>query len=121
MICALGAAGELDTRGPGWTLWLLVALALLFLVGALDALTTRLRLYNDRLEMRKNFKTTVVRRADLKRVVAERGAPIALEFEAGGWLRLPETISGLHGNTLRAWLKQGAQSNGPTSSGGTTH
>lgn len=86
------------------------ALAVLFAAGLVEGKMARVVLRPDHLEVVSNFRRIVVPRADIVRVVAEKGAPISLERASGGWIKLSGGVAGLHANTLRAWIKRSAAS-----------
>ncbi|MBL8516946.1 MAG: hypothetical protein JNM76_08250 [Betaproteobacteria bacterium] len=86
----------------------LAAGSVLALAGLADALTLRVTLQADAIDYVCNFRRRRVARADIKRVVAEKGTPLTLELSSGGWVRLPSLGGRLHANTLRAWLRRGA-------------
>jgi hypothetical protein len=75
------------------------------LFGLADVLSMRVTLHGDAIEVFAKFRKRHVARVDVVRVVAEKGAPIALELAAGGWFKLPDLGGSLHPNTVRAWLK----------------
>jgi hypothetical protein len=83
-------------------------LALLALLGALDAFTTRVPLSEESIEIVANFRTRGFQRAAFSSVSWAKGCPISLHLVDGGKVELP---GGLHGpemqNTLRAWLARG--------------
>jgi len=97
--------GDLEGfRYESIALW---CIAVFFAIGTLDSRTTKVVLDIDTLEIISNFRRKVIPRSELVRVVSEKGTPIALERKAGGWVKLPGTVSGLHPNKIRAWLKRG--------------
>lgn len=84
-------------------------LSLLFAAGLLESLMTRVVLTQDALEVRRPFKSTSLSPGQVKRVVAEKGALVALELREGGWFKLPGLVAGPHPNSLRAWVKRGTR------------
>ena len=81
-------------------------LVVAFALGLADCLTSRVRLTADSLEVRSNFKRKVLLASEVVRVVAEKGAPVALQLRRGGWFHLPSLGTGPHPNTLRAWASR---------------
>lgn len=104
--CVAGAVAFAGDGGEAWWAIGLALLAVLFAAGVADAVTTRVELHEDSLEIVSNFRRSVVARSELRRVVAEKGAPVSIERASGGWVRLP-AAAGPHPNTLRAWLRRG--------------
>lgn len=94
-------------EGISFTMLGLAVGSALALGGLADVLTTRVTLEADAIESFAKFRYRRIPRADIIRVVAEKGCPIALELRTGGWAKLPELGGRLHPNTLRAWLKRG--------------
>lgn len=81
-----------------------VSLSLLFLAGLLDGLFSRTVLGEDTLEFVSNFRRTRINRADIQRVVGEKGVPVAVQLQSGEWIKLGSTSP--HANTIRAWVKR---------------
>jgi hypothetical protein len=78
-------------RGSVFETFALGVLTALFLIGLVEAITARVVLGSEFIEIVSNFRRRRVRRSEILRVVAERGAPPALELRSGGWLKLPFT------------------------------
>lgn len=80
-------------------------ISMVFAAAFAESMLARVVLRPDEIEYRQNFRRHVVKRSELVRAVHEKGGPIVIERASGGWIRLPVGLSGLHVNTLRAWLK----------------
>ena len=89
-----------------WTTLGFGGLVVAFALGLADGLSSRVQLSADSLEVKSNFRRRKVVPSDVVRVVAEKGAPVALELRQGGWFRLPSFGTGPHPNTLRAWVRR---------------
>ncbi len=114
VVSCIGALALFLSEGSGLYSAGLVLLASFFLVAYLENRHTRVQLTDDQLLVAVNFRAHYYARSDLLRVVAEKGCPVAIETRSGAWIQLPETISSLHPNTLRAWIRRVA----PAESGG---
>ena len=82
--------------------------AFLFLgaMALVECATNRVVLTKSTLEVREWFKTRTLLPSQITRVVAEKGAPVALELREGGWFKMPKLGTGPHPNSLRAWVKR---------------
>lgn len=106
---SVAGATILFSQGPG-VLYAsgLAALALLFVVGLAESLTSRVALDVDALRIRSNFRNTTVPRAQIVRVSGEKGVAVAVQLQSGAWLKLPSHGGGPHASTVRAWLARTA-------------
>ncbi|GMU66291.1 MAG: hypothetical protein AMXMBFR36_25650 [Acidobacteriota bacterium] len=105
---AMFTAGALFFRGrpdDRWVWLTFVGFAVFGGVAIAEAATARVALGETELEIVSNFRRRRYHRADLVRVVGEKGVPVAIERRQGGWIRLPSLGSGPHANTVRAWLR----------------
>lgn len=108
---AMFSAGAIFFRGrpDDRVVWLtFVGLAVFGVVAIAEAATARVVLGETELEIVSNFRRRRYDRADLVRVVGEKGVPVAVERRQGGWIKLPSLGSGPHANTVRAWLRSGS-------------
>jgi phosphatidylglycerophosphate synthase len=92
-------------QGSALATFALGMLVAVFTIGLIEAITARVVLGTEFLEIVSNFRRKRVLRTEILRVVAEKGAPIALELRSGGWLKLP-SVGAVHPNAIRAGLKQ---------------
>lgn len=111
MAQAMFTAGAVFFRGrpdDRWVWLTFVGLAVFGVVAIAEAATARVVLGETELEIVCNFRRRRYDRADLVRVVGEKGVPVAIERRQGGWIKLPSLGSGPHANTVRAWLRSGS-------------
>ncbi len=95
-----------------WTTLVFGGLVVAFALDLADGLTSQVRLSDESLEVRSKFRRRKLLPAEVVRVVAEKGAPVALELRQGGWFRLPSLGTGPHPNTLRAWVRRSERATG---------
>ena len=112
--CALGAV---LFPLAAWSLYgkegvtLLVALSVgmcaLAIAGLVDALTTVVRITDDKIVIRANLRSRSYLRSEFVSATWAKDCPVALERRGGASVRLPSVGSSAQGvvNTLRAWLK----------------
>jgi hypothetical protein len=107
LLLFLGAAGFMFHR-HGWSFHSIALLvgSVLSAAGLAEVLTSQVVLHHDAIETRRNFRYSRTAKADITRVVAEKGVAVVLELRDGGWIKLPDLGGRLHPNTLRAWLKR---------------
>lgn len=99
---------------------LAVAGCALLTIGALaafaHALTTRIALRPEGLEIVHNFRRRFLPRDEIETVRWERGSGVALKLVGGDWLKLPETghENQHRAEKIRAWLKRPRAGGGGT-------
>jgi hypothetical protein len=105
-----GASVLIHQNGLSTGSGVLGALAVLILAGLADSLLCRVVLYPDRLVIVSNFRKREYQRMQFNRATWSKGVPVALELVEGGWVKLPDFVTGGPGvlSIFRAWL-QGAQ------------
>lgn len=116
VIVGLGAACSVagfvvlgKTLGSDWPIWLLGGLAVMFVLGLVDAVSSSVRLDPDVLQMRNNFRHRMLKREQLVEVSWAKGCPVSVKDRSGKWTHLPPLgDSSAMANGIRAWLK-GAQ------------
>jgi len=106
VISAAGAVLFAGREGESVEAVGLAGLAILFAVGIVEGLASRVVLGAESLEVVSSFKRTTVPRAEIVRVVGEKGVPVAVQLRSGEWLKLPRLGTGPHANTVRAWVKR---------------
>jgi hypothetical protein len=103
-------------RSEGLTLLTagLMALAVLGMLGIVEAATTRIVLTDEDVETGSVWSRRRYRAADVASVAWEGGAGVALKLTSGGWAKLPEMGYNSLGlaNTLRAWVKRAERGRG---------
>jgi hypothetical protein len=105
MISVVGIRHFSSQRGSALAIFVFGMLSAVFAIGLVEAITARVVLSPDFIEIVSNFRRKRVLRTEILRIVAEKGTPIALELRSGGWLKLP-SVGTIHPDTIRAWLKQ---------------
>jgi hypothetical protein len=105
-ICVGGLVDFIRRPGESIATIGFAVLVLLFVAGLAEALSNRIVLEHDRLDVRNRFKRKVVLASDVTRVVAEKGVPIALQLRDGRWYKIPSLGTGPQPNTLRAWVRR---------------
>jgi hypothetical protein len=94
----------------GISLWTIsmATLAVLFLIGLLDVLISRIIINEESLEVVSNFRRRQYPRAAFSSVTWAKGCSVKLILRNGGHVQIPYTVDGglPMANTLRAWLKR---------------
>ena len=115
VVCFVGAFvlagagfGTYWTEGFSWLEPFGALLSLFCVLGAVDALTTRVELREDSLLVVANLRRRIYPKSSFQKVAWAEGAPPALQLQEGQWLFLPRTLPRGLGpaNTLKAWLKR---------------
>lgn len=90
-----------------WKVWLLGGLAVMFILGLADVLTSCVRLDRDTLWIRNNFRHRSVKKRDIVDVSWEKGCPVSVKDSLGTWWNLPPIgDSAVMCKTIRTWLKE---------------
>lgn len=74
-------------------------------IGLADALTRRIVLAPDALQVSGLWGCRSYAKRDIVGVTEEKGVPAALRLADGRWVRLPPDVGRSIGNSIRAWLK----------------
>jgi len=111
LIFAAMAALSFAVRVPPWMRLVLVALAVLGVVGLVELRFERLELRADELAWVQNFRRRSLRRAQIESVTWQKGAGVSVQLAGGRWVALPGLGHDSRGltNTIRAWINRGAQ------------
>lgn len=106
---SLAAALRTGDIQPPWVTILFYGFAALCVAAAADCLTAYLRLDNDTLLLRANFRTRRINKSDIESVSWAGGCPVTLTLKDGRHIRLPSFGQHSQGltNSIRAWLKRG--------------
>jgi hypothetical protein len=100
-----GAWYEYRSRGLRLLTWCFIGLAILGLLGLLDALTRRIVLEADVLSVKGLWGNRRYPKQDIVGVEEAKGVAPALRLRNGQWAKLPGEVGGSIGNSVRAWLK----------------
>ncbi len=81
---------------------------LFWLVTAIEAKTSYLRLGADALEFRENFKSAAFSKTQIEKVTWEAGCGVSMLLISGDWIRVPTFFENNQGitNSIRAWLNK---------------
>lgn len=74
-------------------------------VAIVDAAYSYVRLDDESVQIRRNFYTTRIARADVETVAVEKGCPVLLLLKDGTKVEVPGLGTSAIGNSLRAWLR----------------
>lgn len=75
------------------------------LVGIVELLTSYVILDELHLRIRKNFRLTVLQRAEIETVNVAKGCPVTLTLKDGRYVKIPDLGTRNIGNSLRAWIR----------------
>lgn len=75
------------------------------LVALVDAAISYVRLDEKSIQIRQNFRTIRIVRADVETVAVEKGCPVLLLLKDGTKVEVPGLGASAIGNSLRAWLR----------------
>ena len=111
-VLASGYAAHAIHSAQGWS-WLAAASAMVALciaAGAVDAFTSKVELYPERVVVVANLVRREYARDGFAGVSWSRGTPVTLKFRSGATLRLPGVGPGAQSvfNSVRAWLARDA-------------
>jgi hypothetical protein len=100
---ALMSAGEL-----GWEFWGTVIILVICLIALIDALFTKIENNGEFLVIVYNFKKQQIRKANIKKVLWEKGVSSSMELVNGTFVKLPVTGRSEQGvvNSVRSWLNK---------------
>lgn len=89
----------------GFTLMTLgsIVVAVIGVLGLIDALISHVALTENSIEIFSNFRKRIIPRSSITSVSSEKGCPTSLKLNDEKWVKLPTCSP--HPNTLRAWLK----------------
>ena len=87
------------------TTWGLAGMAVLGVVGLVDWLMTRVELLDDAIVVRTLWSRRRYPRAEIEGVEEAKGVEAALRLTGGRFAKMPDSIGGGFGNSVRAWLK----------------
>ena len=90
-----------------WTLmsWCAVVLAIIGVAGVVSTVIQRVTLTAERLELRTLGRSVGYPRANIERVVQERGSAPAIQLSGGTWVRLFE-LDARSIRRIRAWINE---------------
>lgn len=107
-LVSTGAAVVLFVQnGLDWWTMTAVAVAVMFNLGLIDLVVSRIELTPDTLRVVELFRSRSVAKRDI--VTAKRdGGSLFLQLQDGRWFAVPDTGKNTLGtlNTIRAWLKR---------------
>ena len=109
------AAGEYSKSGLTWVFATLAAISVFTAVAVLDAFTAYIRVTDNSIEIRSNFRRRSYTRDSFEDANWSWGGPVSLKRRDGTWMHLPGSLTGNSQgttNTLRAWLRRGASKSG---------
>jgi hypothetical protein len=91
----------------GEALWISVACWGFFafmVLGVVDAALSFVKLGDNEMQYRQNFRTTTVTRSDIESVEVAKGCPVTLILKDGSHINVPSLGANEIGNSLRAWI-----------------
>lgn len=101
------AAWMINRSGFNWVAGFFLAFGGLNNVGALQQMTSRVRLLPDRIEFGDLFRTTRLQKSDIESVTWEKGSGVSLRMKNQKWVRVPDVGAAQSVcNSIRAWLKR---------------
>ncbi len=103
-LCATGVVTLSDDTG--WELWGLVGMLVMFLVGLLEAVFTRIETDGEIIRIVANFRTTEIQKSTVEKVSWEKGGGSFLKLKDGTFVKLPVTGRNEQGvaNSVRSWV-----------------
>jgi hypothetical protein len=106
LIATSGAVLVGMQRGVSWLTVALAGAALLFSLGMIDLVVSRIELAPDALNITELFRQRSIPKRDIAGVKREGGS-VYLRLNDGGWFKVPDTgLSNLAvWNSINAWLK----------------
>ena len=79
---------------------------LLALAAAIESIAAYLRLEQNHLEFRSNFRRTRIDKCEIEQVTWQGGSGVSVKLRNGDWVQLPSLSENNQGltNSVRAWL-----------------
>ena len=105
IVVLLIAVVSLSNGDSIWISGVCWAVFALGVIGVADGLLSFVRLGDQALSMRKNFRMKVVQRADIESISASKGCPVQLIMADGGRIEVPSLGPNDIANSLRAWIR----------------
>jgi hypothetical protein len=109
LLTAFLARATYVEKGVDWVFVFLCAFSAFAAVAVLDAFSSYIRVSQESIEIRTNFRRQVYDRASFDKVTWSWGGPVSLRRLDGTWMDLPGSLTGNSQsttNTLRAWLRR---------------
>ena len=93
---------------PAWTQLFYIAFGLFWFVAAIESRAAYLRLGDQALEYRENFRSVSFARAEIEKVTWEAGCGVSILLTTGEWKKIPTFFENSQGvtNSIRAWLNK---------------